>query len=122
MTSAEAACRQRLSALPTPGSGAPAPGLLPVLTDTRGPFTFVIFASADANASCISEPSFTSVARNQVIGHGQAGSLAVSQGEVSGASSGGASHPTMRGASSSSTKVRAGGATISTMHLQAGNA
>ncbi|HEY1716359.1 MAG TPA: hypothetical protein VGG07_25905 [Solirubrobacteraceae bacterium] len=32
----------------------------PVLTDTRGPFTFVVFDSAQAHASCISGPGFTS--------------------------------------------------------------
>jgi hypothetical protein len=31
----------------------------PVLTDTRGPFTFVVFDSAQAHASCISGPGFT---------------------------------------------------------------
>jgi hypothetical protein len=33
----------------------------PVLTDTRGPFTFVVFNSGGANASCISGPGFASV-------------------------------------------------------------
>jgi hypothetical protein len=64
-TAAESACRQRLAAMPAPPSGAPAPPspstLAPVLTDTRGPFTFVIFASDHASASCISSPAFTSL-------------------------------------------------------------
>ena len=34
---------------------------VPVLTDTRGPFTFVVFNSGRANASCISGPGFASV-------------------------------------------------------------
>jgi hypothetical protein len=34
---------------------------VPVLTDTRGPFTFVVFNSGGANASCISGPGFASV-------------------------------------------------------------
>jgi hypothetical protein len=33
----------------------------PVLTDTRGPFTFVVFDSSQAHASCISGPGFTSL-------------------------------------------------------------
>ena len=32
-----------------------------MLTDTRGPFTFVVFNSGRANASCISGPGFASV-------------------------------------------------------------
>jgi hypothetical protein len=36
--------------------------MTPVLTDTRGPFTFVIYSGPDgANGTCISGPSFTSV-------------------------------------------------------------
>jgi hypothetical protein len=51
---AEAACKAQLgSALPT--------GDQPVLSDTRGPFTIVIFSNGtDSNASCINGPSFTS--------------------------------------------------------------
>jgi hypothetical protein len=40
----------------------------PVLTDTRGPFTFTVFDSGDANASCISGPGFTSVAMRAAWG------------------------------------------------------
>jgi hypothetical protein len=66
LTSAETACRQRLDSMPTPpGAIANAPavntgGLDPVLADTRGPFTFVIFAGPRSSASCISGPGFTS--------------------------------------------------------------
>jgi hypothetical protein len=47
-----------------------------VLTDTRGPFTFVIFASAHGSASCITGPSFTSLSgtestRPQTVPAGQ---------------------------------------------------
>ena len=36
--------------------------MTPVLTDTRGPFTFVIYSGAhDSNGTCISGPSFTSL-------------------------------------------------------------
>jgi hypothetical protein len=43
--------------------GLPSVGTLhPVLTDTRGPFTFVIYSGAgNASASCISGPNFTSL-------------------------------------------------------------
>jgi hypothetical protein len=68
---AEASCRERLTALPTPPRGAvtpaplpPAEPMSPVLTDTRGPFTFVILAGQHSSASCISGPSFTSVSTN----------------------------------------------------------
>jgi hypothetical protein len=46
-----------------PGSGPSLAQLQPVLTDTRGPFTWVILASSDARtyASCISAPSLTAV-------------------------------------------------------------
>jgi hypothetical protein len=66
LTSAESACRQRLESIPTPpGATAKPPsvntgGLAPVLADTRGPFTFVIFAGPRSSASCISSPDFTS--------------------------------------------------------------
>jgi hypothetical protein len=40
----------------------------PVLTDTRGPFTFVVFNAGQANASCISGPGFASVSV-QVAAH-----------------------------------------------------
>jgi hypothetical protein len=70
VSSAESGCLQRLASEPTPPNapaGAPQPlstaGLSPVLTDTRGPFTFVIFASDSASASCITGPSFTSLNR-----------------------------------------------------------
>jgi hypothetical protein len=65
IASAEASCRQRLADMPAPPAGAPAPPspstLAPVLADTRGPFTFVIFANDHASASCISSPAFTSL-------------------------------------------------------------
>jgi hypothetical protein len=36
--------------------------MTPVLTDTRGPFTFVIYSGAHgSNGTCISGPSFTSL-------------------------------------------------------------
>jgi len=66
---AEAACRHRLASPAPPGARtghgpAPAGGpelthLRPVLADTRGPFTWAIFAGSDASASCISGPSLT---------------------------------------------------------------
>ncbi|HEX5193259.1 MAG TPA: hypothetical protein VFW09_10680 [Solirubrobacteraceae bacterium] len=80
---AEAACRTRLiqgpaKAAPPGGAAAslsargPKPGALsrmnarlePVLTDTRGPFTWVIFAGRHGSASCISGPSFTAMSAN----------------------------------------------------------
>jgi hypothetical protein len=38
--------------------------LKPVLTDTRGPVTWVIFAGRRGSASCISGPSFTAMSAN----------------------------------------------------------
>ena len=55
---ADAACQARLDAMPGGSSSA---GLKPVLTDTRGPFTVVIFAGAGGTRSCISSPSFTAL-------------------------------------------------------------
>ena len=40
----------------------------PVLTDTRGPFTFVVFSAGGANASCISGPGFASVTMRSAAG------------------------------------------------------
>lgn len=62
-----AACRARLMAARLPvGRPGPTPvlsssGLTPVLTDTRGPFTFVIFAGGERDVSCITGPAFSSV-------------------------------------------------------------
>jgi hypothetical protein len=39
----------------------PIAGLPLKLTDTRGPFTFAIYANSDSSATCISGPSFTAV-------------------------------------------------------------
>jgi hypothetical protein len=71
---AVAACKQRLEAIPSSAAArnvARAAGkpmglpsvdtLTPVLSDTRGPFTFLVFADSNANATCISGPGFTSV-------------------------------------------------------------
>jgi hypothetical protein len=59
---ATAACQAKQA----PGSAAsarqsPIAGLPLKLTDTRGPFTFSVYADADSSAICISGPSFTSI-------------------------------------------------------------
>ena len=69
-----ASCKQRLAAIPSSGAAGnvaratgkpmslpPVSSLTPVLSDTRGPFTFLVFARLNANATCISGPGFTSV-------------------------------------------------------------
>jgi hypothetical protein len=74
-------CTQRLAAIPTSNAAsnvAKATGhpmrlpsvdtLTPVLSDVRGPFTFVVFADADSNASCITGPGFTSVSEARSAG------------------------------------------------------
>jgi hypothetical protein len=78
---AVADCTQRLAAIPTSNAArnvAKATGhptrlpavdtLTPVLSDVRGPFTFVVFANANANASCITGPGFTSVSEARSAG------------------------------------------------------
>jgi hypothetical protein len=50
---AQASCASRQS---------PISGLPLVLSDTRGPFTFQVYANDHASASCITGPSFTSIA------------------------------------------------------------
>jgi hypothetical protein len=67
ITTAEAACRQRLASMPSRATTkiqnlGGSLGLQPALTDSRGPFTFVIFAGPHSSASCITGPSFTSLA------------------------------------------------------------
>jgi len=72
---AVADCTQRLAAIPTSAAARTVAGatghpfslpsvdtLTPVLSDVRGPFTFIVFANADASAtaSCITGPEFTS--------------------------------------------------------------
>lgn len=51
--------------------------MTPVLTDTRGPFTFVIYSGANgANGTCISGPNFTSMStRSGTIGGPPAGKI-----------------------------------------------
>jgi hypothetical protein len=61
---------QTASALSRCGAG-PAGGAerwRPVLTDTRGPFTAMILQSADRTATCVTGPSFTTIAANAVPG------------------------------------------------------
>ena len=76
IASAEAACRARLAHTPnpptTPGGRRP-PALdaarLPAqLVDTRGPFTFTIFANSHDSASCITGPGFVSLLQSQTSG------------------------------------------------------
>ncbi|HEX4011942.1 MAG TPA: hypothetical protein VHX62_18110 [Solirubrobacteraceae bacterium] len=90
ISSAEAGCRQQLSsgaaaavrhqfphALPPSMLGLPV-----VLTDVRGPFTFVVLADAQRSATCISGPQFTSVAgsaSSQPAAPLPAGQIAVTQ-------------------------------------------
>ena len=54
--------------------------MTPVLTDTRGPFTFVIYSGANgATGTCISGPSFTSLStRSGTIGGPPAGKIVAS--------------------------------------------
>jgi hypothetical protein len=71
---AVASCKQRLAAIPNSAAAGnvakqtgkpmdlpPVSSLTPVLSDTRGPFTFLVFARLNANATCISGPGFTSI-------------------------------------------------------------
>jgi hypothetical protein len=77
VTTAESTCQSRVAALPSPptgGSDQSAPslnlaGLTPVLSDTRGPFTWVILANGDASsyASCITGPSLTTVSADSLV-------------------------------------------------------
>jgi hypothetical protein len=81
VSTAESSCEGHVTSLPTglpPANGSAPTGsaptgstptlghLQPVLTDTRGPFTWVILASSDASAyaSCITGPSLTAVSAN----------------------------------------------------------
>ena len=54
--------------------------MTPVLTDTRGPFTFVIYSGANgATGTCISGPSFTSLStRSGTVGGPPAGKIVAS--------------------------------------------
>jgi hypothetical protein len=82
LAAAEAACQNRSAApMSTRPAGAVAlpknapppttidPGSLkPALTDTRGPFTFVILAGDHGSESCITGPSFTSLSATATTG------------------------------------------------------
>ena len=76
-----ASCQQRLDAFPRsaaaenvakqtgkPMSLPPVSSLTPVVSDTRGPFTFLVFARLNATATCISGPGFTSIAEANSAG------------------------------------------------------
>ncbi len=78
---AVASCRQRLAAIPHSAAAGnvarrtgkpmdlpPVSSLSPVLSDTRGPFTFLVFARLNANATCISGPGFTSASEANAAG------------------------------------------------------
>jgi hypothetical protein len=55
---AQISCQQQLANRP---AGLPATGGDPILTDVRGPFTVVIYATATSSTTCFSSPSFTTV-------------------------------------------------------------
>jgi hypothetical protein len=74
-SSADAACEAKLATLPNTVS---ASGLTPVLTDTRGPFTFVIFTGTGTTESCITSPSFTSLSASMTSANGSSRSAATS--------------------------------------------
>jgi hypothetical protein len=91
LAAADAACQNRSAApMATRPAGAPAlpkkapppttidPGSLkPALTDTRGPFTFVILAGDHGSESCINGPSFTLLSATATTG-----SMSVPPGKV----------------------------------------
>lgn len=72
--SAKAMKAARIKDLPTISE------MTPVLTDTRGPFTFVIYSGANgSNGTCISGPNFTSMStRSGTIGGPPAGKIVAS--------------------------------------------
>ncbi len=55
---AQGSCQQQLANRP---AGLPATGGDPILTDVRGPFTVVIYATATSSTTCFTGPTFTSV-------------------------------------------------------------
>jgi hypothetical protein len=87
---AKDACQSRLSGFSTGASKAMKAArikdlptisqMTPVLTDTRGPFTFVIYSGANgANGTCISGPNFTSLStRSGTVGGPPAGKIVAS--------------------------------------------
>jgi hypothetical protein len=87
---AKDACQSRLSSFSTGAAKAMRAArikdlptisqMTPVLTDTRGPFTFVIYSGAHgATGTCISGPSFTSLStRSGTIGGPPAGKIVAS--------------------------------------------
>jgi hypothetical protein len=62
---AQSSCQQQLAHLP---ARLPATGGDPVLSDVRGPFTVVIYATATSSTTCFSGPSFTTVSGSQGAG------------------------------------------------------
>lgn len=100
---ADAACAARLRTLPNGGSVS---DLKPVLTDTRGPFTVVIFAGPGGHQSCISSPAFTALSA--------AGATGESSGSMSGSTSAGRSTVNVKRGSDSTT-LAAGKVTLATM-------
>jgi hypothetical protein len=88
--------------------------MTPVLTDTRGPFTFVIYSGANgSNGTCISGPSFTSLStRSGTVGGPPAGKIVASF----------EAHTQHAGDAYSFVEGRAGdGVTAATLHLSDGS-
>jgi hypothetical protein len=69
VASATGDCAKQLTTMPAgPGSAPPTTvpgGATPVLTDSRGPFTFVIYAGNGFIATCATGPGFESVSASQ---------------------------------------------------------
>jgi hypothetical protein len=90
VTGAKDACQSRLSSFSTGAAKAMRAArikdlptisqMTPVLTDTRGPFTFVIYSGANgSNGTCISGPHFTSLStRSGTVGGPPAGKIVAS--------------------------------------------
>jgi hypothetical protein len=82
LASADGDCKQQLALGPSiPHGPAPIPAnATPVLSEARGPFTFLIYAGQDFSASCVTGPGFASFSGSQGsdVGTAPAGEIRLS--------------------------------------------
>jgi hypothetical protein len=93
-TAADGTCRSRLASAPGPQLADPS-NLSIILTDTRGPFTWVLYSAPTAHVSCLVGPSMLALSVDSTDGRSSAG-MVVSGADPANGPVGGPGVPTIR--------------------------
>ena len=110
---ADATCRAQLAMTRGPLDMSIGTNWQIMLTDARGPFTWLIYESADASASCLAGPSLVAISGQS----GGSGGFAVGSVSAGGTGSAGGSSFSMSGQAADTRTPAAGSVQVSTEHL-----